>query len=1424
MEIGQINFNILNKPKTQNQTVNSLKTKVKTIYHISDIHIHLYKRHKEYKEQFQKLYDYLKNEKLKKELKEYENTDIEMIITITGDILHSKSDLSPECIDITYNFIKSLANIMPVIIIPGNHDLNMNNKNRLDSISPILADLQITHPVYYLQQSGVYLYSNLVFMHASIFDYQIIPINIIKKLLEWKITNGNGNDDIILTDKKKKSLKYIALYHGRVNGCELFNGTRLEGELSNNKKTITPNDFEGYDIGICGDIHLQQNITQSGNVAYAGSFIQQNLGERITGHGVLKWNVKTGTYKFNEIPNNYGYATLYLKNGKLLTQENEDNNIIENTIMKNKNYIIPNLEDLPKNLRLRILYENTNNTEIENFLQKLKETNTILEYNIQNSVSITMNSCGRYLEENTNEDDENNELSVEKKMLNKSVEFDIQDVEFQNSLLEEIILDNYDGIEEEDIKEIKELNLEINKIIKKELELSNKDYNNTGLAGNRYKLLRLEFSNLYSYGENNIINFKELNGIVGIVAPNHMGKSAIIDIILYALFDKFPRRGTIKDIINIRKNDYSLKLIIGCSHYEYIIEKSGKRSKSGGLNKATCNFYKRNTISGEISNLAQDSIKQTREFISRYFGHYEDIIDTNFSIQTAPTGFIDSDNASRRKELERIMRFDYVELIVKKANESIRDCRTIISHLQSTMPPEKIKELKENINKYKIQLEEYSELLETKQQMLDKYQEDINKLNQEINLEVDKQIEKCLETLEVEDLDNISTTLIDTRLQEIKVKLSNINVHLENELLNFKKLCKLGVIQRLDVPDKDLILDFCDNSKLDNILSYKKLIKSFIKEYKQWENDQHIEKQIKLQSINKQIRILEKNIKPYYNEMILKITSEDGITTEEIYQEFNLIQNDIKNNISKIEEELTIFVKIDKDINLYKKKISKIENKINDFNNEIIELLKLKMPIEIMNKIKEYQLKHTNNNSANTLNTHNSSNDTDITNLLNDTDITPNLFNDTDITPNSSNDTDITNSSNDTDITNLLNDILNNNDLTITEIRNCVSRILEVYKYEQECGFISWVQLYITEDEKIDSNIADIYNKIDKEKNKIEKNRFKIIELEIKLIGKYKIENNIQKMKSTLHQIENDIKTFNINLDILNNIQNYEKEKQQLETELSINNIDSSKYIDNLETLWINIKDEIISKKDLELEVSALDKLSSGLDELLKQVEKNTKLQEQVLKLTEIRNNELIEFNKLNTECQTIRDKCSLGKGQLEKMVEDCNIKMQKEHILELLNIYKKALAIIPMILINKIKPVLIRKVNDLLTVVTNFTLEFDFDDNKVDIFLKRPSYKDKHILINNSSGFERFISSLAIRLALMEISKLPSPNVMIIDEGWSCFDNENLHNLDVILDHLSQRFDFILTISHLQIIRQHCDIQIGLNKNSEGFSEVRFG
>ena len=35
------------------------------------------------------------------------------------------------------------------------------------------------------------------------------------------------------------------------------------------------------------------------------------------------------------------------------------------------------------------------------------------------------------------------------------------------------------------------------------------------------------------------------------------------------------------------------------------------------------------------------------------------------------------------------------------------------------------------------------------------------------------------------------------------------------------------------------------------------------------------------------------------------------------------------------------------------------------------------------------------------------------------------------------------------------------------------------------------------------------------------------------------------------------------------------------------------------------------------------------------------------------------------------------------------------------------------------------------------------------------------------SSGMERFISSLAIRVGLMNVSNLPRTNFLAIDEGW---------------------------------------------------------
>jgi DNA repair exonuclease SbcCD ATPase subunit len=176
------------------------------------------------------------------------------------------------------------------------------------------------------------------------------------------------------------------------------------------------------------------------------------------------------------------------------------------------------------------------------------------------------------------------------------------------------------------------------------------------------------------------------------------------------------------------------------------------------------------------------------------------------------------------------------------------------------------------------------------------------------------------------------------------------------------------------------------------------------------------------------------------------------------------------------------------------------------------------------------------------------------------------------------------------------------------------------------------------------------------------------------------------------------------------------------------------------------------------------------------------------------------------------------------------------EAILRLQEIYRNALRELPYILLGKIQPLLEKKVNDLLSITTDFTVRFDMADSKIDIYLDRPIYnttgrsntnnqvwqdKSRCILINNASGFERFMASLAIRIALLDLSNLPKINFLAIDEGWSSFDTHNINNVSLILDYLTTKFDFVLTISHLIQIKEHCDIQISLRRDERGFSKI---
>ena len=224
-----------------------MSNKMIRIAHISDTHIRNLKYHDEYRHVFNKIYDSLKQEQ-----PDY--------IVHTGDLAHTKTQLSPEYFEMATNFLKSLADIAPTIMILGNHDGNLKNGDRQDAVTPIADAMQ--HPNFtLLKNSGEYSPEDgLTFNVLSVFDRD-----------NWQAPSNNNDIN-------------IALYHGAIRGSQVGSGFSLDhGE---DDMSI----FSDFDYAMLGDIHKIQSMDSKSRVWYAGSTVQQNFGEsRLKGY--LMWNI-----------------------------------------------------------------------------------------------------------------------------------------------------------------------------------------------------------------------------------------------------------------------------------------------------------------------------------------------------------------------------------------------------------------------------------------------------------------------------------------------------------------------------------------------------------------------------------------------------------------------------------------------------------------------------------------------------------------------------------------------------------------------------------------------------------------------------------------------------------------------------------------------------------------------------------------------------------------------------------------------------------------------------------------------------------------------------------------------------------------------------------------------------------------------------
>jgi DNA repair exonuclease SbcCD ATPase subunit len=114
----------------------------------------------------------------------------------------------------------------------------------------------------------------------------------------------------------------------------------------------------------------------------------------------------------------------------------------------------------------------------------------------------------------------------------------------------------------------------------------------------------------------------------------------------------------------------------------------------------------------------------------------------------------------------------------------------------------------------------------------------------------------------------------------------------------------------------------------------------------------------------------------------------------------------------------------------------------------------------------------------------------------------------------------------------------------------------------------------------------------------------------------------------------------------------------------------------------------------------------------------------------------------------------------------------------------------------------------------------FENTDNKLDIFIKHPKYDARPL--ENGSGAEKTLAAMAIRIALLNISNMPKPNVFILDEPGTALDAENMEGFVRILDLVRNYFDTTILISHIDQLKDSVDMNIEISRN-DGFAYVKY-
>jgi len=470
-----------------------------------------------------------------------------------------------------------------------------------------------------------------------------------------------------------------------------------------------------------------------------------------------------------------------------------------------------------------------------------------------------------------------------------------------------------------------------------------------------WKILSLKWNNLFSYSEDNHVDFQSYQGnSIGVFGENYSGKTSLIDVICFSLFGSWTKP-FIKTVnfINDTKKYADSEVILQINNQTYRVYR--KLEKSGKTSKSSIKFENISTN----ENLNQETVTDTQSLIEQYIGTKEQFMLTSLSTQYNNFSLLEEKNTKRKEYFSTFLGIDKYQEIHKIAKNDLDSLNNVFKFSKNST---NISELENNIKQLS---EQHSEL----SQQLYNHVHDCE-LEQKIIESDTFNYEYCLNNLKdkrikinyiTEQINNATVQLSGLKIEDINLSQDDIDMLLSKQYQIKDLKSQISSIVSSMSQGKDKISAL--TTKKNNLLKLSNGLKDIpcglkypnctyiayaIKETEGFDElsyDNEINKlQEDIQNNKQNAQLINEKAQSLENEVkILQPKYEKYLKNKKEYE----LVNKLKDKIKDLNEELSIF-KLD------------LENYENNVKKQLFYEFKDNLFEFIVDKIKEIKDKKTN--------------------------------------------------------------------------------------------------------------------------------------------------------------------------------------------------------------------------------------------------------------------------------------------------------------------------------------------------------------------------------------------------------------------------------------------------------------------------------